>query len=57
MILVFDIKTIADVESGQKLYDLEDLSDKDTACALFALRRQKTGDVWYPPRPAACLGT
>lgn len=48
MILVFDIETIPDVESGRKLYNLDGLSDEDTAKALFALRRQKTGHDFLP---------
>lgn len=47
-ILVFDIETIPDVESGRKLYDLEGLSDEDTAQALFALRRAKVGHDFLP---------
>ena len=47
-VLVFDIETIPDVESGRKLYDLEGLSDTDTAQALFALRRAKTGTDFLP---------
>lgn len=47
-ILVFDIETIPDVEAGRKLYDLQELSDEDTAQALFALRRAKTGNDFLP---------
>lgn len=47
-ILVFDIETIPDVEAGRKLYDLDGLSDKDTAEALFALRRAKVGNDFLP---------
>ena len=47
-ILVFDIETIPDIETGRKLYELEGLSDKDTAAALFALRRAKTGNDFLP---------
>lgn len=47
-ILVFDIETIPDVEAGRKLYDIHDLSDEDTAQALFALRRAKTGSDFLP---------
>lgn len=43
-ILVFDIETIPDVESGRHLYNLDGLSDRDTAEAMFALRRAKTGN-------------
>ena len=47
-ILVFDIETIPDIESGRKLYDLHGLSDKDTAQAMFALRRAKVGNDFLP---------
>jgi len=42
-IFVFDIETIPDVDSGRRIYELEDLSDHDVAQAMFALRREKTG--------------
>ncbi|MDF1677072.1 MAG: 3'-5' exonuclease [Legionellaceae bacterium] len=42
-LLVFDIETIPDIAAGRKLYDLHELSDADTAKALFALRKQKVG--------------
>lgn len=42
-VLVFDIETIPDLESGRRLYDLSDLADKDVAKAMFHLRRQETG--------------
>lgn len=47
-ILVFDIETIPDIESGRKLYDLHGLSDEDTAQAMFALRRAKVGNDFLP---------
>lgn len=47
-ILVFDIETIPDVESGRKLYDLDGLSDQETAQAMFALRRAKVGNDFLP---------
>lgn len=47
-ILVFDIETIPDVEAGRNLYDLHGLSDKDTAEAMFALRRAKVGNDFLP---------
>ena len=44
-VLAFDIETIPDVEGGRKLYDLsDDLSDADVAEAMFAKRREKTGN-------------
>ncbi len=47
-ILVFDIETIPDVDAGRKLYNLDGLSDEDTATALFALRRAKVGHEFLP---------
>ena len=43
-ILAFDIETIPDVETGRRLHDLDGLSDKDTAQAMFAKRREQTGE-------------
>ena len=43
-VLVFDIETIPDVVSGQRLYGLDGLSDKDVANVMFAKRREQTGD-------------
>lgn len=42
-LLVFDIETIPDLEGGRRLHGLDGLDDKDTASALFALRRQENG--------------
>ncbi len=47
-ILVFDIETIPDIESGRNLYDLHGLSDEDTVQAMFALRRAKVGHDFLP---------
>lgn len=47
-ILVFDIETIPDLETGRTLYDLQGLSDEDTAKAMFALRRAKAGNDFLP---------
>ena len=47
-ILVFDIESIPDLEAGRKLYDLQGLSDQDTASAMFALRRAKVGNDFLP---------
>ncbi|WP_061473902.1 3'-5' exonuclease [Legionella pneumophila] len=47
-ILVFDIETIPDIESGRRLFALDGLSDEDTACAMFALRREKAGNDFLP---------
>lgn len=43
-IFVFDIETVPDVENGKRLYNLGHLSDADAAQAMFALRRQETGN-------------
>lgn len=43
-VLVFDIETIPDLEGGRRIYDLHGLDDKDTASALFNIRRQETGN-------------
>jgi len=43
-VLVFDIETIPDLEGGRRIYDLQGLDDKDTASALFNIRRQETGN-------------
>lgn len=47
-ILVFDIETIPDIDTGRKLYHLDKLSDEDSASALFALRRAKVGHDFLP---------
>lgn len=41
-ILVFDIETIPDVETARRLFDLDGLSDKETAEVMFSRRRQET---------------
>jgi predicted PolB exonuclease-like 3'-5' exonuclease len=46
--LVFDIETIPDIETGRKLYNLQNLSDHDTVLALWALRRAKYGNDFLP---------
>lgn len=43
-VFVFDIETVPDVDAGRRLYDLDGLSDKDVAKAMFHMRRQETGD-------------
>src|SRR4051812_34640351 len=43
-VLAFDIETVPDVETGHKLYELGDLPDKDTGRAMFAIRREETGE-------------
>lgn len=42
-IFVFDIETVPDIEGAQRIYGLEGLDDRDTANALFTIRRQETG--------------
>ena len=41
--LVFDIETVPDLDGGRRIYELEGLDDRDTANALFNIRRQETG--------------
>lgn len=41
-ILVFDIETVPDIESGMKLYNLEGLKPEDAAELMFSHRRQET---------------
>ena len=43
-VLAFDIETIPDLETGRRLYELGDLSDRDTGRAMFAIRREETGE-------------
>jgi len=47
-ILVFDIETVPDVETGKKIYDLEGLPDKDAIKAIEHLRNQQTGSDFMP---------
>ncbi|MDH3688945.1 MAG: 3'-5' exonuclease [Gammaproteobacteria bacterium] len=42
-VLVFDIETVPDIETGRSLHDLGDLEDKGVAQAMFAKRREQTG--------------
>ena len=41
-VLVFDIETVPDVESGKRLYNLNSLSDKEAGEVMFTRRRQET---------------
>ena len=41
--MVFDVETVPDLDGGRRIYELEGLSDKDAANALFNIRRQETG--------------
>ena len=42
-IFVFDIETIPDVASGRRLYDLDDLDDKNVARVMFHKRAEESG--------------
>ena len=43
-ILVFDIETIPDIQTGKRLYpELADLVDDDALTALIALRHAESG--------------
>jgi 3'-5' exonuclease len=46
--LVFDIETVPDVAFGRRLYNLDGLADEQVAKAMFALRRQDTGNDFLP---------
>ncbi len=46
--LVFDIETVPDVELGRRLHNLQDLPDAQVAKAMFALRRQRSGNEFLP---------
>jgi len=41
-IFVFDIETVPDVDSGRRLFGLEDLPDKDVGEIMFSKRREET---------------
>jgi predicted PolB exonuclease-like 3'-5' exonuclease len=47
--LVFDLETIPDVDFGRRVHGLDGLPDAEVAKAMFALRRQVTGDDFLPP--------
>lgn len=48
-ILVFDIESVPDVESGRKIHNLtDDLSDKDVVKAMQHLQYQKSGSEFMP---------
>ena len=44
-VLVFDIETIPDIDSGRRLFNLDGLSDKEIAEVMFTKRRQESGDT------------
>jgi predicted PolB exonuclease-like 3'-5' exonuclease len=43
-LFVFDIETIPDVDSGRRLYDLDDLEDREVAEIMFHKQRQASGN-------------
>lgn len=47
-LFVFDIETIPDVESGRRLYGLQNLDDEDAGKAMLNLRQQQTGSEFLP---------
>ena len=47
-ILVFDIETVPDTESGAKLLDLNNLSKEDIIKAMEHTQFQKTGNMFQP---------
>ncbi len=48
-LLVFDIETVADVETGRRLHQLKDLSDDDVAKVMSSKQLQKTGKSDFLP--------
>ncbi len=44
----FDIETIPDIEFGRKMWQLDDLSDKDVGTAMSFKRQQATGNEFLP---------
>lgn len=44
----FDIETIPDVEFGRRMWNLDDLSDKDVGTAMTFMRQQATGSDFLP---------
>ena len=47
-ILVFNIETIPDIDSGQRVFDLQGLDQKSTSKALHHLHKQQTGKSTLP---------
>lgn len=47
-VLVFNIETIPDIDGGQRINSLQGLDDKNTAKALFHLRKQQAGSDELP---------
>ncbi len=48
-VLVFDIETVPDADTGRRLHGLEGLSDADTVRAMQHLRVQQKGSDFMPP--------
>jgi 3'-5' exonuclease len=46
--LAFDIETVPDVEFGRRYLSLDGLADEQVAQAMFALRRERTGNDFLP---------
>ena len=44
----FDIETIPDIEFGRRMWNLDDLSDKDVGTAMTFMRQQATGSDFLP---------
>jgi len=49
MIIAFDIETVPDTEGGQRLFDLQGLSEKQAAKAMLAARRVRVPDASMLP--------
>ena len=47
-VLVFDIETVPDTESGRRIYGLDGLNEEDVAKAMQAKRLQKSGTDFLP---------
>jgi predicted PolB exonuclease-like 3'-5' exonuclease len=48
-VMVFDIETVPDTDTGRRLYGLDGLPDEDVARAMFARRREQTGESEFLP--------
>jgi len=42
-VLAFNIKTVPDIDAGQRIHSLQGLDDESTSKALYHLRKQQTG--------------
>lgn len=56
-ILIFDIETIPDLDTGRLLYKIDELNDDDAMTALIALRHAEAGNDFMrlPLHKVACL--